>query len=391
MNLPTSTLAIPAVLARGGTSRGLIFKRTDLPQERELWDLIFLTALGSPDVRQLDGVGAGDSHTSKVAIVNRSVRSEFDMDFLFGEVAIDEARVDYAGNSGNIISALGPYALDEGWVKPTPPSTPVRIYNENTGKPIRLDVPSTQHGLDESALFQMPGVPGPGPRIDMQFPNPGGALTGQLMTGDGPRSMLTLDDGSVVEASLVDAANPVVFVDGSALGVSLQSTPQALNANTPLLARLQAIRSAAAVRFGLVERTQDAWTFSAMVPFLVLVFSAASYPNLSTPEHEVSQHEMDFAVRVLSLNMIHKSINVTVSVATTAAAMIEGTLVHELHRGAVANGQVRIGHPSGVTTTRGALTPGPSLGIDYVSLGRTARRIMQGQILIQPYRLKMAA
>ena len=141
MALPGITLRIPAVLARGGTSRGLIFKRDDLPMDESLWDLIFLAALGSPDTRQLDGVGAGDSHTSKIAVVNPSTRPGVDMDFLFGEVAITEPRVDYAGNSGNIIAALGPFAVDEGWVQPRSPTTRVRIHNLNTGKRIDLDVP----------------------------------------------------------------------------------------------------------------------------------------------------------------------------------------------------------------------------------------------------------
>ena len=122
-DLPRHTLRIPAALMRGGTSRGLVFRLEDLPKDPALRDMIFLAALGSPDVRQLAGVGAGDSHCSKVAIVNRSTREDADVDFTFGEVAIDEARVDYAGNSGNIIAALGPFALDEGWVVPQPPET----------------------------------------------------------------------------------------------------------------------------------------------------------------------------------------------------------------------------------------------------------------------------
>lgn len=389
MKLPDRTLAVPAVLVRGGTSRGLVFKRTDLPADRALWDLIFLCALGSPDVRQLDGVGAGDSHTSKVAVVSPSTREDADIDFLFGEVAIDEARVDYAGNSGNIISALGPFAIDEGWVRACEESTPVRIHNENTGKPIRLTVPTPDHNVADDGDFHMPGVPGVGPRIDMQFPSPAGALTGRLLTDEGVRSRFATDDGRDIDATLLDAANPVVFVDGPTLGVAPGASPQSLNADSALLATLQRIRAEAAVRFGLVEHASDAWAFSAMVPFLVLLFPPSTYPDLSRPSDSVEASDMDLCVRVLSLNMIHKSVNVTVSVATTAAAMVPGTLVHEMSQGAAMRGALRIGHPSGVTDTGGEVDVAQDPPqVQHISLGRTARRIMQGEVLIQPYKLR---
>jgi 2-methylaconitate cis-trans-isomerase PrpF len=391
--LPRHTLRIPAVLMRGGTSRGLVFKREDLPADGELRDLIFLAALGSPDLRQLDGVGAGDSHCSKVAIVNPSERPDADVDFLFGEVAIREARVDYAGNSGNIISALGPFAIDEGWVTPQPPETLVRINNLNTGKPIELLVPVGDDGrVAEDGDFGIDGVPGFGPRIDMCFPDPGGALTGRLLTDDGPVSELAVAGLGNVPASLVDAANPVVFVEGAALGVDPVTPPPALNQDVALLQRLQAVRAAASARFGLVETAEQAWDYSAMIPFLVLLFPPSSYTSFSDPERRLAPDDMDLCARVLSLNLVHKSINVTVSVATTAAALLEGTLVHRASGGAAAAGTLRIGHPSGVVHTAGrasAASGEPS--IDWVRLGRTARRIMQGEVLVQPARLRWLA
>jgi 2-methylaconitate cis-trans-isomerase PrpF len=386
---PEHTLRIPALLARGGTSRGLIFRRQDLPRDESLWDAIFLAAIGSPDPRQLDGVGAGDSHTSKVAVVNPSRREDADVDFLFAEVAITEARVDYAGNSGNIIAALGPFAVDEGWVQPRSPMTEVRVFNLNTSKSILLDVPVKDGRSADDGDFVMPGVNSPGPRVDMHFPFPGGALTGSLLTADGPRSRLTLSDGTQIDATLVDAANPVVFVDARVLGVAQHTSPAQLNADTELLARLQRIRSAASVRFGLVSRPEDAWQHSPMVPFLVLLHPPCDFPNIARPGHTTCAADMDLSVRVLSLNMIHKSVNVTVSVATTAAALLPGSLAHAMSDGRARAGDLRIGHPSGVTRTGNRHTGnGKDTIVESVSIGRTARYIMRGEILVQPHLLR---
>jgi 2-methylaconitate cis-trans-isomerase PrpF len=387
--LPRHTLRIPATLVRGGTSRGLVFKEEDLPPDPELRDLVFLAALGSPDVRQLDGVGAGDSHCSKVAVVRPSARADADVDFLFGEVAIGEPRVDYAGNSGNIIAALGPYALDEGWVEAREPRTLVRIHNLNTGKPIEVLVPVEHGRAAEDGSFAIDGVPGVGPRIDMRFPEPGGAVTGRLLTTDGPVSTLPVPGVGPVRATLVDAANPVVFVDGAALGVDPATPPPALNADAALLERLQAIRAAASVRFGLVPRPQDAWSHSPMIPFLVMLFAPSTYPSFSEPTRTLAPREMDLCARVLSLNLVHKSINVTVSVATTAAALIPGSLVHAASGGAAEGGELRIGHPSGVVRTAGnTATRDAAPHVEWVSLGRTARRIMDGEVLAQPSKLR---
>lgn len=354
--------------------------------------MIFLAALGSPDVRQLDGVGAGDSHCSKVAIVNPSARDDADVDFTFGEVAIGEARVDYAGNSGNIIAALGPFALDEGWVTPIAPETLVRIHNLNTGKPIELLVPVQDGRAAEDGDFSIDGVPGFGPRIDMRFPEPGGAVTGSLLTADGPISELPVPGLGAVRATLIDAANPVVFVDGQALGVDPATTPPALNANSALLERLQAIRAAAAVRFGLVERPGQAWDFSPMIPFLVLLFPPSGYQSFTDAARSITADEMDLCARVLSLNLVHKSINVTVSVATTAAALVPDTLVHQVSGGAATSGALRIGHPCGTVQTGGrARRTSNGWDVEWVRLGRTARRIMQGDVLVQPSKLRWLA
>lgn len=384
-----ATLRIPCVLMRGGTSRGLVFRRADLPEDRALWDPIFLAAIGSPDVRQLDGVGAGDSHTSKVAVVNPAQEPGADMDYLFGEVAITEPRVDYAGNSGNIISALGLYAVEEGWVAAREPETLVRVRNLNTGKIIELSVPVRGGRAEEDGDFVLDGVPGSGPRIDMVMRDPGGAVTGRLLPAGAPTTRLDVPGVGSVEASLVDAGNPAVFVRGDDLGVPVGAAVAAINGDEALLGRLQAVRAAGSVAMGLVARPEQAWSHSPMVPFLALVYPPADYARFDDPARAVRAADVDLCARVISLGKLHKSINVTIATALTAAALVPGTIPHGIAGPACAAGALRTGHPSGVVHTWGsAEDTGAGIRVAFVRLGRTARRIFQGEVLVQPGKLR---
>ncbi len=394
--LPQHDLKIPAVLMRGGTSRGLVFNRDDLPgnfsDDRRLWDLIFLCALGSPDSRQLDGVGAGDSHTSKVVVVNPSLTPGIDVDFLFAEVAIEQARVDYAGNSGNIISAIGLYALEEGWVKPKTPKTLVRIHNLNTDKVIEVLVPVEDEQAVSSGTFSIDGVPGYGAEIEMRFPNPAATLSPALLPTAEPITTLSIMGTGKIDVTLLDAANPIVLIDGAALEVDPQTPIATLNHNAELLERIQAIRGHAAVAVGLVNTPQSSWDYSPMVPFPVLVFPPSDYHNLVSGQEHINAGQMDLSVRVVSLGKFHKAINVTVSVAITAACLTPGTLIHTLCPNIPQSGPLRIGHPSGTVQTRGeASMVDGQIKIENVSMSRTARRIMQGEILVPSGKLRWLA
>lgn len=392
-----TTLRVPCTLMRGGTSRGLVFRREHLPVDSAEWDVIFLAALGSPDPRQLDGVGAGDSHTSKVAIVNPCTDdAEADMEFLFGEVAITEARVDYSANSGNIIAALGLYAVDEGWVPPTEPETRVRVRCLNNGKIIELQVPVSDGRAADDGDFTIDGVPGPGPRIDMVFPHPQGAVTGKLLPTGQPLTRLDVPGMGALEVSLVDSGNPIVCVKGGDFGLTPETMPGQLNADKETRAKIQALRSVASAAMGLVDDPGKAWEYSPMIPFPVLLFPPSSYHRFNHDGPPLEAGEMDLCARVISLDLAHKSINVTVTVALTSAAMIPGTLAHRLSEGRAAElangGEFRIGHPSGVVEARGVYGEGTDAGgaprIASVGLGRTARRIMDGEVLIQPHKLR---
>ncbi len=367
----------------------MLVRRDDLPAERELWDLIFLAAIGSPDVRQIDGLGAGDSHTSKIAVLERTPDVAVDVDYLFGEVAIDEPRVDYRGNSGNLISAVGLYAVEQGWVAGVAPHTTVRVRNVNTQKMTDVRVPVADGRPAEDGDFVIDGVPGFGPRIDLVFPEPEGAVTGRLFPAGATCSRLDVPALGGIEATLIDAANPAVLVAGAAVGVTVDTGIGALNADSDFLERMQQLRAAASAAMGLVAHPRDAWRYSPMLPFVVLVFPAAGYPRFDEPRGRVHADTVDLCVRVISLGKVHKSINVTMCVAVAAAAACPGTVAERLRRETTTSGRLRIGHPSGVVETRAVVELADDMPrVRSVSLARTARIIMTGELVVPPYKLR---
>ena len=217
--------SIPAVLMRGGTSRALVFLGSSLPENVADQDRILLAAMGSPDPyrRQLDGLGGATSSTSKVAIVAPSARRGADVDYTFAQVDVERPVVDRRGNCGNISSAIGPFAIDERLVRPTGSVTPVRILNTNTDKLIVAHVPIGPSGYYEpEGDFAIAGVPGTASRILLEFLDPGGAVTGRLLPTGHEEDVLDIGDGATLSASIVDAANPVVFVRFQDAGLSAE-------------------------------------------------------------------------------------------------------------------------------------------------------------------------
>ena len=212
---------VRAVFVRGGTSRALIFHHRDLPGDREAWNPIFLAALGSPDPngRQLDGLGGGISSLSKVAVVGPATRADADVDYTFGQVEVTRAAVDYRGNCGNISSAIGPFAIDEALVAAREAATVVRIHNTNTRKLIHAHVPVDAGQAAVQGDFTLDGVPGTGARIALDFLDPGGAVTGQLLPTGRAQDTLEVPGLAAIAASLVDATNPMVFVRAKDLGL----------------------------------------------------------------------------------------------------------------------------------------------------------------------------
>jgi len=244
---------IPALFMRGGTSNALVFHIDDLPDNQSDWSTIFLAAMGSPDPngRQLDGMGGGISSLSKVCVLGPPSRADADVNFTFAQVSVGSNVVDYAGNCGNMVSAMGPAALELGLVRAENDGEfAVRIHNTNTEK-IIISSFAVRNGLAETdGEFAIDGVAGTAAPIRLDFLEPGGAKTGKLLPTGEPVDKLTLPDGQTFEASLVDAANPCVFVAASDLGKTGTEHPQILASDDKFMAKMEGIRCAGAVAMG---------------------------------------------------------------------------------------------------------------------------------------------
>jgi 2-methylaconitate cis-trans-isomerase PrpF len=383
---------IPAVFMRGGTSRALFFRDADLPPAREVRDAIFLAALGSPDPygRQLDGLGGGISSLSKVAIIAPAREPGLDVLYTFAQVDVQRPLVDYSGNCGNISSAVGPYAIDEGLVAQVrEPVTRVTFLNTNTGKRIVAHVPVEQGQAAVEGDFALPGVPGTGARIRLEFLDPGGAATGRLLPTGQPRDELVLPDGTGVTASLVDATNPMVFVRASDLGLTGTETPAALDADAALLARLEAIRATAAVRMGLAPDVATATERVRAVPKIALVAPPCDYTDLSG--HRVPADAVDVVARIISMGNAHRAFALTGAMCLAVAAHVPQTVVQAVARPLAPGADVRIGHPSGVLPVGAQVVVEAGVPrAELVAVYRTARRLMEGWVRV-PARVLAAA
>lgn len=369
---PDVQTALRAVYVRGGTSRALVFRREDLP-DRAGWDAIFLAALGSPDPggRQLNGLGGGISSLSKIAVVGAPTRDDADVDYTFVQVGVREPVVSYRGNCGNISSAIGPYAVDEGLVAANGDEAVVRIHNTNTAKVIEARFPLAGGRAAVSGDLAISGVAGTGAPIRLAFRDPGGAATGRLLPTGRARETLRLADGTGLDVSLVDAANPVVFLAASSLGLTAGETPDALGADGALLARFEEIRIAAAVTMGLCDERTARTTMKNM-PLVALV---APPPD---PAHA------DVAVRAISSGQPHRAVPLTAAMCLAIAARVPGSLVAELVDPArAAADDLRVAHASGVLQVAARVREcDGEVVADEAVVYRTARRLMQGEVLI---------
>lgn len=368
---------------RGGTSKAIMFRQDDLPRDRSQWDRIFVAALGSPDPngRQLDGMGGGLSSLSKVCVIGPSARPDADVDYTFAQVAIRSSSVDYSGNCGNMSSAVGPFAIDEGMVRSNGGEAVVRIHNTNTHKII-----VSRFALDDGRAavegdFVLPGVAGTGAPIRLDFLDPGGAGTGKLLPAGNPLDQLELPDGWT-EASMIDAANPCVFVTAEAMGMSGTELPDELEANRALLARLETIRIAASVRMGIAPTPEEA----ARKPSIPKVAMVAAPRDAHTLSGEMLSADCaDVTVRMISLEQPHRAVPLTGAMCLAVAARIEGSLVHRIaRRPAGMDEPVRIAQPSGLTVVGASVhREGDSWHAEQATVYRTARRLMDGAVYVR--------
>jgi len=370
------------VLMRGGTSRGLYVMRNELPDDPALRDRVILAMYGSPDVRQIDGIGGADPLTSKLAIIGPPTRDDADVDYTFGQVSITAPLVDYMGNCGNISSGVGPFAIDEGLVDAVEPITRVRIHQTNTDSIIIGEVPVSGGKASVQGDYRIHGVPGTGAKIMLDFSDTAGAVTGQILPTGNVKDILDVEGVGQVEVSIVDAGNPVVFLRASRLSLQGTESPSQIDGDSELLDSIERIRGHAAQLIGMVKDWHEAANTSPYVPFIAVVAPPQDYES-STIQQRISKRDIDFLSRLLFMLKMHKAYPVTGTVCTGTAAKIPGTVVHEVAEPSSEDIVVRIGHPAGVIEVEMEVESGesgPLLG--RASIGRTARRIMEGYIFV---------
>lgn len=374
---------IACTIMRGGTSKGVFFKKQDLPTDLAQQDRVILAAFGSPDPygRQINGLGGATSTTSKVAIISPRDGESNTIDYTFGQVSITSALVDRKGNCGNISSAVGPYAIDEGMVEVREPETLVRIFNTNTSKYIIARVPVEQGRAKVEGDYAIAGISGTGARVSLEFHSPGGSVTGKLLPTCRPRDVIDTLFGSI-EVSIVDAANPVVFFRAQDLGLKGWELPAVVDANPELLAKIESIRAAAAVKIGLAKDAADATKNSPAVPKIAFVSPAVDYAMTSGVKMAAS--EIDFVARIMSMGKLHSAYAITGAICTAGAARIQGSVVHEMLTSSKGQAsEVRLGHPSGSVAVDVNLRPGKGEPeFECATVYRTARRILDGFVYL---------
>lgn len=381
-------LKIPAVFMRGGTSNAVVFNAKDLPRDRAQWDEIFLAAIGSPDPygRQLDGMGGGVSSLSKVCVVGPSSRDDADIDYTFAQVQVKEAKVDYGANCGNMSSAMGTFAVDEGLVKMSGPDALVRVHNTNTKKIIwsRFLLDEGMAAVDGD--LAIPGVAGTGAPVKLEFREPGGATTGKLLPTGNVADTLDVPGFGKFRVSMVDAANACVFARAGDLGIKGTELPDEIDASPELLRKLAAIRIAASLAMG-VTKTPDEAVKRASVPFVGFVSPPQDAKSLTGDS--VRGADVDLTGRVMSNGQPHRALPLTASLCMAVAARLQGSVVFEATRPTGnAESEIRIAMPSGVLTV--AATVRKLEGQWHAEQGafyRTQRRMFDGYVYVRASRV----
>ncbi|MGQ7286842.1 2-methylaconitate cis-trans isomerase PrpF [Vreelandella venusta] len=381
-------ISIPATYMRGGTSKGVFFTLSNLPEAArvpgEVRDKLLMRVIGSPDPyeKQIDGMGGATSSTSKTVILSKSESPDHDVDYLFGQVSIDKPFVDWSGNCGNLSAAVGPYAIANGLVDPSkiPQNgvAEVRIWQVNIGKTIVSQVPIVDGQVQETGDFELDGVTFPAAEIPVAFMDPAdgeGAIfpTGNLVDD------LDVPGVGVLKATLINAGIPTVFVNAQDIGYTGCELQEAINSDANALAMFETIRAHAAVRMGLIKHVDEAASRQ-HTPKVAFVAPPASYTASSGKA--VSAENIDLVVRALSMGKLHHAMMGTAAVAIGAAAAIQGTLVN-LAAGGEKREAVTFGHPSGSLRVgaKASLIDG-RWQIDQAVMSRSARVLMEGCVRI---------
>ncbi|MFX0200932.1 MAG: 2-methylaconitate cis-trans isomerase PrpF family protein [Candidatus Hodarchaeota archaeon] len=375
---------IRCTICRGGTSKGVFIMKNELPTDPTLRDKVIQAIFGSPDIRQIDGLGGADVLTSKLAIIGPPTRTDADVDYTFGQVSITSNMVDYRGNCGNISSGVGPFAIDEGLVEAKGPVTNVRIHQVNTGRIIVAEVSVFEGKAAVEGNYRIDGVPGTGAKISLDFSDFAGSTTGKLLPTGNVIDTLNVEGLGELEVSIVDATNPLIFCRAQDIQLKGTETPKEIDSNPSLLQLIENIRGTAAELIGMVKDKKRASVESPYIPFIAFVSSPTSYKSFTT-EQIVEAKEMDLLSRLLFMQVAHKTYPGTGAVCTGISAKIPGTIVNEVFSEAAKKESiVRIGHPAGIMQVEAEVEQkGSEFVIKRAAIGRTARRIMEGYVHVR--------
>jgi 2-methylaconitate cis-trans-isomerase PrpF len=383
-------VGIRCVLLRGGTSKGLYFHDADLPPPGAARDHVLLRLMGSPDALQIDGLGGSRLITSKVAIIKRSVHPDADVDYTFAQIDPARALVAYDANCGNISAGVGPFAVDERLVEVREPVTVVRILNTNTGKVLVAHVPVCGGKAAVRGDTRIPGVPGTGAEVFMDFTGSIGAKTGRLLPTGRVLDSIEMSGRGRVDVTLCDAGNPVVFVAAADIGLTAREQPSKVDGDEEAIRTLRELRGKAAQLLGFCGDWRKVDEESANLPVVMFVAPPADY-DTSNGE-AVAASSFDVCARFVFFNRCHESMAGTGSICIGAASRIPGSVVHRAVGAHAAAAQtLRIGHPMGVMTVQVRATAGARPGeVTYERIGfsRTARRIMAGEACVPRWDLR---
>ncbi|MBO3276832.1 2-methylaconitate cis-trans isomerase PrpF [Pseudomonas schmalbachii] len=384
-------IKVPATYIRGGTSKGVFFRLQDLPERcqvpGEARDKLFMRVIGSPDPysAHIDGMGGATSSTSKCVILSKSSQPDHDVDYLYGQISIDKAFVDWSGNCGNLSTAAGAFALHAGLVDPSRipenGTCVVRIWQANIQKTIIAHVPVTNGQVQETGDFELDGVTFPSAEIVLEFLDPsddgedGGSMfpTGNLVDD------LDVPGVGILKATMISAGIPTVFVEAEAIGYTGAELREAVNTDADALARLEAIRVAGALRMGLIKKPEEALTRQ-HTPKVAFVAPPKDY--VTSSGKQVKAGEIDLLVRALSMGKMHHAMMGTAAVAIGSAAAVPGTLVN-LAAGGGERNAVRFGHPSGTLRVgaEAAQVNGEWTATKAI-MSRSARILMEGFVRV---------
>lgn len=366
-----SQTKIRASFIRGGTSKGVFFQEKDLPRDLNSRNNIFMRVLGSPDLngRQLNGLGGGTSSLSKIMVVKPSVKKGVDIDYTFGQVAVDKPLVSYEGNCGNLTSAVGPFAIDEELLKVSDGTVSLRLLNTNTDKLVVAHFNVIKGKTVVDGTETMAGVSGKGHPINLEFISPSGSVTKNILPSGKEIDFIEVDGIGSIPVSLVDASTACVFVSASSLKIDEFAEFSLLTEQKSFMALLEKIRQLGAINMGLSGNTLS-------IPKLVILGGACEYSKLDG--NRVKKMEVDLTARAISMGTPHKAIPLTAAMCLSAAARIPGTIANQLSsiQPKVSN-VIRVGHPSGVFSSK---TTFVNDTLRSISVTRTQRRLMDGYV-----------